>query len=218
MKGLRCAISRFFRQFGLGFTPTSPENDVAFTMAVVALGAKLAQADGKATIEEVIAFQTVFQPPEGAQRQVRRFFDVAKQSTTGFDAYAQRIARRWRHMPEVLENVVDGLFYIAASDGHLDERELAFLAEVAHVFGLSQTCFERLKTQWMPGEANPYALLGIPSTATRSEIRSAYRKLALANHPDRFRGRGMPATAEVIAQSKMAAINAAYTKVMKMAA
>jgi DnaJ like chaperone protein len=211
------AMTRALRLFGFGYTPTSPENDVAFTMAVVALGAKLAQADGKATIEEVVAFQTVFRPPPGAERQVRRFFDLARQSTRGFDAYAKKIPRRWRHMPEVLENVVDGLFFIAAADGHLDGRELEFLAEVSRDFGLTDACFERLRAQWIPGETNPYALLGVATTATRDDIKAAYRKLAKANHPDRFSGRGMPATAEVIAQSKMAAINAAYQRLMKVA-
>ncbi len=53
---------------------------------------------------------------------------------------------------------------------------------------------------------NGYQVLNIPVTATREEIRSAYRELARRWHPDRF----MPGPERDWANEKMAAINAAY--------
>ena len=35
------------------------------------------------------------------------------------------------------------------------------------------------------GDSDPFAVLGLSSSATWAEIKSAYRKLAMANHPDR---------------------------------
>lgn len=53
---------------------------------------------------------------------------------------------------------------------------------------------------------NEYEVLNIPATATRDEIRAAYRDLARRWHPDRF----MPGPERDWANEKMAAINAAY--------
>ena len=51
-----------------------------------------------------------------------------------------------------------------------------------------------------------YELLNIPRTATRDEIRAAYRVMARRWHPDRF----MAGPERDWANDKMAAINAAY--------
>ena len=53
---------------------------------------------------------------------------------------------------------------------------------------------------------NGYEVLNIPVTATREEIRAAYRNLARRWHPDRF----MPGPERDWANEKMATINAAY--------
>ena len=53
---------------------------------------------------------------------------------------------------------------------------------------------------------NEYEVLNVPTTATREEIRAAYRNLARRWHPDRF----MPGPERDWANEKMAAINAAY--------
>ena len=53
---------------------------------------------------------------------------------------------------------------------------------------------------------NGYEVLNIPATASRDEIRAAYRDLARRWHPDRF----MPGPERDWANDKMAAINAAY--------
>ena len=53
---------------------------------------------------------------------------------------------------------------------------------------------------------NAYKLLNLPPTATKEEIRSAYRALARRWHPDRF----MEGPERDWANEKMAQINAAY--------
>ena len=53
---------------------------------------------------------------------------------------------------------------------------------------------------------NAYEILNVPRTATREEIRAAYRLMARRWHPDRF----MPGPERDWANEKMADINAAY--------
>jgi len=55
---------------------------------------------------------------------------------------------------------------------------------------------------------NEYEVLNIPTTASRDEIRAAYRSLARRWHPDRF----MPGPERDWANERMADINAAYRR------
>lgn len=60
------------------------------------------------------------------------------------------------------------------------------------------------KYNFMKTQKTPYKILGIPNNASESDIKRAYRKAALENHPDRNRDR--PTEAE----ANMAIINGAY--------
>ena len=71
---------------------TPPEKSVAFTIAVIALGAKLAKADGAVARSEVAAFRRVFIIPRAEEKNAARVFDLARQDVAGFDAWAGRIA------------------------------------------------------------------------------------------------------------------------------
>ncbi|MCG8441880.1 MAG: TerB family tellurite resistance protein, partial [Caulobacterales bacterium] len=187
-----------------------PERDVAFTVAVIGLGAKLARADGQVTHDEVVAFQRVFQAPLSARRDVARLFDLAARTTLGFEGYAQRLARRWRSYPALLEDVLDALYYIAAADGHVSPHERAFLKRVAELFGLGEGEHARIEASWIGADkADPYLILGVDRDIADADVRRAYRRAAYANHPDRFAARGLPTSAERLATEKMAAINAA---------
>ena len=94
------------------------ENQVAFTVGVIALGAKMAKADGVVTRDEVSAFKRAFHVPPDEAKNVARVFDLAKRDARGFEPYASQVARLFRDNPAVLEELLDCLFRIARADGH----------------------------------------------------------------------------------------------------
>jgi DnaJ like chaperone protein len=189
-------------------------NDVGFTAAVIGLAAKMAKADGTATEAEMQAAATVFRPPPGEEGAFRRAFLLANQTVLGFDSYAKQIGRKYRARPCLLEDVLDGLFHIAAADGHVTDAEVAFLAEVASHFGFSDMEFRRIKATNLGPEADdPYAILGLLPGASMEEVRQAWRRQAAENHPDRMLQRGAPPEFVEIARDKTAAINAAYARI-----
>lgn len=193
-----------------------PGEDPAFSTAVTALGAKLAKADGEAHADEFDAFALVFQPQEGGRGAVRRLYQLARQTTRGFESYARRLAKRYRHCPQILEDVLDGLFFVATSDGVVTADELAYLQRVSELFGQSPLTFRRLKATHLGLEAgDPYAILGVPHDATDADVRTAWKAMLSEAHPDRARGRGLPAEFIEVAEAKAAAINAAYDAVMR---
>ncbi len=193
------------------------QREVAFTLAVIALSAKMAKADGQVTRDEVNAFRAMFHIPPGEVKNVGRLFDEAKESTDGFEAYAEQIAGLFIHQPAVLEEILSSLFHIAKADGIIHPAEIEFLRRVAEIFGFGAAGFERIRETHMPAHtaADPYAVLGVARDASDADVKSAYRKLSRENHPDKLMADGMPEEFIDVANEKMATINAAYDQIKK---
>lgn len=188
-----------------------PGEDPAFSTAVTALGAKLAKADGFADHDEFAAFAQVFQPDPGSQDNVHRLYDLARQTTHGFESYARRLAKRYSNCPQLLEDVLDGLFHIARSDGAVTAHELDYLERVSTLFGHSPLTFRRIKaTHIGAGPDDPYIVLGVAPDASDEAVRAAWRNALSEAHPDRARSRGLPDDFVALAETKAAAINAAF--------
>lgn len=214
-------VSMAARAFDPAADPPAPSlecapdaNDVGFTAAVIGLAAKMARADGEVSESELAAAARVFRPPPGEEAAFRRAFALARQTVLGFESYARQIGRKYRARPCLLEDVLDGLFHIAAADGWVRPAELAYLARVAELFGFSDAEFRRIKaTNIGPDAGDPYAVLGLLPGATLEECRQAWRRLVAENHPDRMASRGAPPEFVAIAAEKTAAINAAWAQV-----
>jgi DnaJ like chaperone protein len=196
--------------------PPDAERSIAFTIGMIALGAKMAKADGLVTVDEVAAFKEVFQIPPDELENVARVFNLAKRDVAGFDAYARQIARLFGAKPQLLEDVIDGLFHIAKADGRLDQSELAYLERVAGLFGFGEREFARFRARHMrlPKE-DPYIILGIEPGLSDAELKKHYRRLVRANHPDRHMAAGVPPELIDIANKKLATINAAYRSIAR---
>lgn len=194
--------------------PTSDEPGVAFTIAVIALCAKMARSDGIVTPDEEQVFARIFRVPPGEEANVRRIFNLARQDTAGFEVYAGQIARQFRGNPGVLEDVMDGLFEIAKADHVLHPGELAFLERVSEIFGFAPNVFRRIRATHFRDAADPYVVLGVSWEATPDEIKRTYHMLVKENHPDRLMARGVPPEFVRIANDKLASINAAYEKIL----
>lgn len=187
---------------------------VAFSIAMIALSAKMAKADGIVTQNEIRAFQQIFVVPQSEERNVARLFDLAKQDVAGFEAYARQMAGlcgSGRQNCDMLEDILDGLFHIAKADGMVHEREIGFLRRVAEIFDIDETHFETILSRHaVLAEADPWRVLGVDRNAPFFEVRSQYRKMVAENHPDRLIARGVPEEFLAIANNRLAAINTAY--------
>lgn len=199
---------------GSGGSPE--EKQVAFTIGVIALGAKMAKADGVVTKDEVLAFKEIFKIPEGEMKNVARVFDLAKQDVAGYEAYADQLARLFKDDREILQNVLDGLFHIAKADEILHPNELEFLESVATRFGMSETEFKyALARHAFNPQRNPYDVLEISPDVSNAELKSHYRGLLKENHPDKLIAQGVPEEFIEVANQKVAAINEAYDEIAK---
>jgi DnaJ like chaperone protein len=187
---------------------------VAFSVAMIALSAKMAKADGVVTQDEVRAFQQIFEVPRDQVRNVARLYDLAKKDVAGFEAYAEQMARlcgTGHANCRMLEDILDGLFFIATADGVLHEREGRFLHRVAEIFDIEESHYQTIMARHVHlGRADPYVILGIDRGRPFADVKKRYRQLVADNHPDRLIGRGLPQEFIKIATARLAAINAAY--------
>jgi DnaJ like chaperone protein len=189
---------------------------IGFTIGVIALGAKMARVDGEVSEAEIDAFRAFFQVPPGEEANVQRFFDLAKRDAGGFETYARQVAALFPDAPEILENVIEGLFSIAQADGQIDVAEADYLAKVARIFGLESSRFERAKAAALGVmECEPCVVLGIDPLATDEQIREAWLRQVRANHPDKLMAQGLPEEAIAVANRKLALINDAYDRLRR---
>jgi DnaJ like chaperone protein len=190
--------------------------DVAFTVGVIALGAKMAKADGQVTTDEVAAFKDVFQVPPGEDQNVARIFNLAKQDIAGYEVYAEQLANMFRDNRQLLEDVLEGLFHIATADGLLHEDEEHYLKQVAKRFGFTKDEYRIIRSRFLPeDQRSPYRVLGVPPDISNDELKAQYRRLMIENHPDKAIARGMPEEFIRIATDKIAAINEAYDEILR---
>jgi DnaJ like chaperone protein len=192
---------------------------VAFSIAMIALSAKMAKADGIVTQDEVRAFQQIFTIPADEARNVARLYDLAQQDTAGFELYAERMARlcgSGRENCTMLTDILDGLFHIAKADGVLHDREGMFLRRIAEIFRIDEAHYQSILARHVNlGADDPYIVLGVSRTAPIGEVRRQYHRLVAENHPDRMIARGVPQEFIAIATTRLAAINAAFEVIEK---
>ncbi|HEX2430140.1 MAG TPA: TerB family tellurite resistance protein [Aestuariivirgaceae bacterium] len=195
--------------------PADPEKSVGFTIGMIALGAKMAKVDGAVTEREVKAFREVFHIPPDELPNVAYVFNMAKQDVAGYELYAGEVAALFGDQPGVLEDVLDGLFHIAKADGAVGQPELAYLRNIAEIFGLAER-FRCIRARHIvAGEDDPYVVLGVDPCVDDRELRRLFREIVREYHPDRHIAAGMPKELIEIATQRLAAINGAWEKIRK---
>ena len=213
MAALHC-LCRFLRRILQPSSPP-PERTIGFTIAVIALGAKMAKADGLVTRDEVTAFRQVFHIPASETQNAARVFDLARKDVAGFDLYAARIRDMFGAGHQALVDLLEGLFYIAVADGRYHPNENVFLEEVARIFGVQSRDFVNMRARFVPDEnPDPYCVLGVDPTADAETVRQAWRALVREYHPDRMIARGVPEEAMKLAEKRLIQANWAYEEIL----
>lgn len=195
---------------------SEPERRVGFAIAVIALGAKMAKADGLVTRDEVTAFREVFHIAPEDEASAARVFNLARQDVAGFEDYAKRIKHMYGENCQPLIDLMDGLFHIAMADGEYHPNEDAFLHRVAEIFDINERAFRGMRARFVPdAQPDPHDILGVDAGAPMAEIKRAYRQLVRDTHPDQMIARGVPEEAVELATKRMAQINAAWDELQK---
>ena len=188
-----------------------------FALSLIVLSAKLSKADGQISKEELIAVKDKLKIPENEIDQVGKIFNKAKEESAGYETYAQQIAQIYRGNINVLEEVINILFYIAEADGNVSNAELKMIEHISQIFGLTEVQFNSIKeSRKSSDKLNPYVVLESHPDDTIEIIRKRYLKLSKEHHPDLLMSKGVPQEVIDESKAKMRAINSAWDQVQKL--
>ena len=195
----------------------SAQSQRIFALSLIVLSAKLSKADGQVSREELIAVKDKLKIPENEIDEVGKIFNRAKDESTGYEPYAKQIAQFYSGNINVLEEVINILFYIAESDGKVSSAELYMIENIAKIFGLTQVQFNSVKESRKGSDKlNPYIVLESNLDDDLQSIRKKYLKLSKENHPDLLISRGVPQEVIDESKNKMRAINSAWDQIQKL--
>ena len=146
-----------------------------------------------------------------------KIFNKAKEESAGYEPYAQQIAQIYRGNINVLEEVINILFYIAEADGNVSNAELKMIEHISQIFGLTEVQFNSIKeSRKSSDKLNPYVVLESHPDDTIEIIRKRYLKLSKEHHPDLLMSKGVPQEVIDECKAKLRAINSAWDQVQKL--
>ena len=195
----------------------SAQSQRIFALSLIVLSAKLSKADGQVSREELIAVKDKLKIPENEIDEVGKIFNRAKDESTGYEPYAKQIAQFYSGNINVLEEVINILFYIAESDGKVSSAELDMIENIAKIFGLTQVQFNSIRESRKGSDKlNPYVVLESKPDDDLQSIRKNYLRLSKENHPDLLLSKGVPQEVIDESKNKMRAINSAWDQIQKI--
>ena len=165
--------------------------DQLFAITVVVLSAKLAKCDGPVDRAEIDAFKRQFRIPPESARDIGRLFDQARDSTDGFEAYADQLGEAFADNRGMLEDVLAALFAIARADGPLNRPSRQFLSRSASRLrawtrrrGTGRSGAGRAAAAGAGRATDPYEVWACRARTSDEDLHAAWKQLMRENHPD----------------------------------
>lgn len=192
---------------------------MTFFVAAFSMLAKLVQADGRVTRDEIATIERFMQQDlrlSPASRQVAvDIFNTAKSSPHRFEDFARQFHAAFRHRPEILQFMVDILVRVALADRDMSAAEASLVREAARIFGIPEPDFADRASEHTVVNGRHYRILGVAADAPDEEIKQRYRTLVKEFHPDRIASKGLPDEFTEFAENKFREIQEAYETVQK---
>ncbi len=188
-----------------------------FALSLIVLSAKLSKADGNVSKEELIAVKDKLRIPNNEIDQVGKIFNKAKEESSGYEPYAKQISKIYKENLNVLEEVINILFYIAEADGKVSPKELSMIEDIAQIFNISEKQFRAIQeSRKSSDKLNPYIVLESKPDDDLSIIRKRYLMLSKQHHPDLLLSKGVPQEVIEESKNKMRSINSAWDHIQKL--
>ncbi len=209
------------RTFSEGQQRLSPgeESQFAFFIGAFSMLAKLSQADGRVSQEEVTSIEKFMTHDLNLNRESQvvamNIFQAAMASPGTFQDFATQFHERFRFQPQLLDVMLDILLRVSIADGKLSDVEERLILAAKSTFNISDSQYIAIKSKYIKDDGKYYAILGVNRDDTDELIRTRYRKLVKEYHPDMIASKGLPEEFTKLAEDKFREIQEAYDLIRK---
>ena len=184
-----------------------------FVISVLVLLAKVMKADGKLLRSELDYVKNFLKQQFGVQqaKELMMVFKEILDQDYPLRDVCRQIQRSMDH-PSRLE-LIHILYGLSASDGDVHQNEVHVIQSIANYLNINKSDYESIKAVFAKDSEAPYRVLEIDSSASREEVKKAYRKMANKYHPDKVSHLGKEM--QDLAEEKFKAVNDAYQQIKK---
>ena len=193
--------------------PRSQTRHGDFVISVLVLFAKVMKADGQLLKSELDYVKKFLRQQFGIQQTKELmvvFKDILDQEYPLKDVCGQ--IRRSMDHPSRLE-LIHILYGLSASDGHVHHDEVHIIQTIANYLNINNNDYESIKAMFARDEEASYRILEISKSASDTELKRAFRKMANKYHPDKVSHLGKEM--QNFAEEKFKAVNDAYQQIKK---
>lgn len=208
-----------------------------FLNSTFAVMGALCKADGQVTRDEIRVAEDLFAKlrlSDDQKAQARASFNRGKAEDFDLDAEVERFRKVARGQRALHQMFLQVQIAAIAADGKISPAEHDMILRVARQLGLSDMEIRQLEAMLSGRGASAgsgdgmgskagvdpkeqleqaYAVLGVESSASDSEVKKAYRRQMSQNHPDKLAAKGMPESMREMAEEKTREIGAAYERI-----
>jgi DnaJ like chaperone protein len=193
------------------------QHQLTFFVAAFSMLAKLAQADGRVTQEEIDSIEGFMTrdlrlDPQGRHAAVN-IFRTALNAPGTFSDFARQFHGQFYNQPQMLELMVDILVRVAVADGRMTKAEEDLILLAVNTFNFSPQRYEQLKSQYIKTDDTAYAVLGCNPEDSDEAVKRCYRERVQEYHPDKIAAKGLPDEFTRFAQDKFREIQEAWEKI-----
>jgi DnaJ like chaperone protein len=193
------------------------QHQLTFFVAAFSMLAKLAQADGRVTQEEIESIESFMEKDLRLNAESRNaavnIFRTALNAPGSFADFARQFHQQFSDQPQMLELMIDILLRVAVSDGSLTPGEESLILSAVTTFNFSPGRYEQMKSQYIRNTDKAYAVLGCSPTDDDDQVKRCYRQRVQEYHPDKIAAKGLPDEFTRFAQDKFREIQEAWEQI-----
>jgi DnaJ like chaperone protein len=204
------AASGAYPYGGQTTTRTQPGD---FAVSLMVLAAAVMKADGKVTRSELDYVKQFLNRQFGEQKAGQLTLvlrDILKKDIQVMDVSLQ--IKNYMDYSSRLQ-LLHILFGISQADGQVTENEIASIQTISGYMGVSPNDFDSIKAMFVKDVDQAYKILEVSPNASDSEVKTAYRKMALKYHPDKVSHLGEDI--QKAAEEKFKKVADAYNEIKK---
>ena len=170
---------------GTRTTYSASEQRNSFLVSLLVLSAAVIKADGK-TLQSELDYVKDFVRRnfgEAAVPEAMRMLEQLCRQDVNIYTVGPQIARYMNYSQRL--QLFHYLVQIAMADGSFDKKEKGVLEAIGSTIGLQGADINSVIAMFYKETSSAYTVLEISPGASDDEVRTAYRKMAMKNHPDK---------------------------------